>query len=72
MTSGRPKSAEEKKPSKLSDAEILRKCLEDNKGDKTKCKSKIEAFKFAATSPPSPKQPPSQNIFLRSGSLTDV
>lgn len=61
---------EAKKPSHLGYAEIMKKCLEENKGDKTKCQSQIEAFKSAASSPPTPK-PPSSRI-LRKGSLTDV
>ncbi|KAJ8441517.1 hypothetical protein Cgig2_026318 [Carnegiea gigantea] len=61
---------EAKKPSHLGYAEIMKKCLEENKGDKTKCQSQIEAFKSAASSPPTLKPPPSR--ILRRGSLTDV
>uniref|UniRef100_A0A803M2W5 Uncharacterized protein n=1 Tax=Chenopodium quinoa TaxID=63459 RepID=A0A803M2W5_CHEQI len=64
-----PKEA--KKPSSLTDAQVLRKCLEDNKGDKIKCKSKIEAFKSAASSPPSLKPLPNSRLLTRA-SLTDV
>ncbi|KAK9757953.1 hypothetical protein RND81_01G196000 [Saponaria officinalis] len=54
-----------------SDVEILRKCLEENKGNKIKCKSKVEAFKFAALSPPKPEFLPSSR-FSKFASLTDV
>ncbi|KAK9743002.1 hypothetical protein RND81_03G210800 [Saponaria officinalis] len=60
---------ESKKPTSPNDAEILRKCLKENKGDKTKCKSKVEAFKSAVAS--SPTIIPSSRI-LRAGSITDV
>ncbi|CAK9134409.1 unnamed protein product [Ilex paraguariensis] len=47
--------------------EALRKCLEENKGDTTKCRSVVEAFK-SSTPPRKPIRP----LRLRSGSLTDV
>ncbi|KAL6556240.1 hypothetical protein OROGR_005528 [Orobanche gracilis] len=31
------------------DVEALKKCLEDNKGDQTKCRSHIEAFKTSCS-----------------------
>ncbi|KAA8520635.1 hypothetical protein F0562_014890 [Nyssa sinensis] len=56
--------------------EALKRCLEQNKGDNTKCKSLVEAFKSPSSPPPPP--PPSSSkkpvtpLRLRSGSLTDV
>ncbi|GMI69615.1 hypothetical protein HRI_000630800 [Hibiscus trionum] len=44
-------------------ADGLEQCLEENKGDHTKCKDKFEAFKSSSKSKP---------IRLRSGSLIDV
>ncbi|KNA19838.1 hypothetical protein SOVF_057930 [Spinacia oleracea] len=64
-----PKEA--KKPSSLTDAEALRKCLEDNNGDNIKCKSKVDAFKSVASSPPTLKPFPNSRLLTR-GSLTDV
>ena len=50
--------------------EVLRKCLEENKGDYDKCKPKVEAFKSSPTTSSSKK--PITPLRLRSGSLTDV
>ncbi|KAA8516050.1 hypothetical protein F0562_019229 [Nyssa sinensis] len=47
--------------------EALKRCLELNKGDQTKCKSVVEAFKS-----PSSSKKPLTPLRLRSGSLTDV
>ncbi|GAB2271707.1 hypothetical protein Dimus_006540 [Dionaea muscipula] len=41
----------------LGDAEILKKCLEENKGDKTKCQSQIDAMFESAKSAPAPVKP---------------
>ena len=64
-------SKEERIPSLLTNAEVLKKCLDDNNGDYTKCKSKIEAFKSATSSPPTVKLPTPSRILTRT-SLTDV
>ncbi|KAF9687825.1 hypothetical protein SADUNF_Sadunf02G0133400 [Salix dunnii] len=45
-------------------AEALRKCLEENKGDRSKCKSKIDALRSRKRRLLPPR--------LKSGSLTDV
>lgn len=42
------------------DVEALKKCLEENNGDQTKCRSQIEAFKNACSikkPSPSPDSP---------------
>lgn len=46
--------------------EAFKKCVEENKGDSSKCKPKIEAFESSL--PYKPLFP----LMLRSGSLTDV
>ncbi|KAK3011250.1 hypothetical protein RJ639_010601 [Escallonia herrerae] len=56
------------KAKSVGDDEALKKCLEENKGDGSKCRSVVEAFK---TSSPTPKRP-TLPLRLRSGSLTDV
>jgi hypothetical protein len=48
-------------------AEALRKCLEENKGERTKCNSVVDAFKSSTT----PKKP-SRSFSLGRVSLTDV
>lgn len=48
-------------------AEALRKCLEENKGERTKCNSVVDAFKSSTT----PKKP-SGSFSLGRVSLTDV
>ena len=60
----------EKKILSQGKADGLKKCLEENKGDNTKCKDKVEAFR--SSSPSSPPRKPFTPIKLRSGSLTDV
>lgn len=53
------------------EAEALKKCLEEKKGDQethSKCKSKIEAFQSSSSHSKKPLGP----LILRSGSLTDV
>ncbi|KAK6260677.1 hypothetical protein SCA6_015151 [Theobroma cacao] len=57
----------EKKTLVQGKAEALEKCLEENKGDNTKCKAKVEAFRSSS----SPKKP-LKSLRLRSGLLTDV
>lgn len=55
------------------EAEALKKCLEEKKGEQeihSKCKSKIEAFQSSSSSSHSKK--PLGPLKLRSGSLTDV
>ncbi|OIT07322.1 hypothetical protein A4A49_00154, partial [Nicotiana attenuata] len=47
----------------VADIEALKKCLEENKGDNTKCKSLVEAFKSSSRIRP---------MRLRTGSWTDV
>ncbi|XAR54057.1 hypothetical protein NMG60_11029048 [Bertholletia excelsa] len=53
---------------------VLKKCLEENKGDSAKCKSVIEAFKSSSSSSSSAEstRKPITPLRLRSGSLTDV
>lgn len=51
------------------EVDALKKCLEENKGDHTKCKSKIDAFQSSSASSP---RRPLPRLRLRSGSLTDV
>lgn len=53
-------------------ADELVKCLEENKGDNTKCKDKVEAFRSSSSSSSSSHRKPLTPIKLRSGSLTDV
>lgn len=53
------------------EAEALKKCLEEKKGEQethSKCKSKIEAFQSSSSHSKKPLGP----LMLRSGSLTDV
>ncbi|KAL6981965.1 hypothetical protein U1Q18_023587 [Sarracenia purpurea var. burkii] len=51
--------------------EALKKCLEGNEGESTKCKTVVEAFK--SSSPPSnPTNRRTAPLRLMSGSLTDV
>ncbi|KAL4310300.1 hypothetical protein GQ457_01G055420 [Hibiscus cannabinus] len=47
----------------------LEKCLEENKGDKSKCKDKVEALRSSSSSSAAK---PLRPLRLRSGSLTDV
>ncbi|KAG6786775.1 hypothetical protein POTOM_008391 [Populus tomentosa] len=49
-------------------AEALKKCLEENKGDRNKCKSKIDALRSSSA----PRKRPLLPLRLKSGSLTDV
>lgn len=53
------------------DADALKKCLEENKDDTSKCKALVEAVKDAAFSTSS-TQKPRRPSMLRRGSLTDV
>ncbi|KAL9672436.1 hypothetical protein QQ045_028686 [Rhodiola kirilowii] len=48
--------------------EELKKCLEENKGERSKCKSQVEAFKSSFDK----RMKPSTPLRLRSGSLTDI
>lgn len=48
--------------------EGLKKCLEENKGERSKCKSQVDAFKSSFDKPMKPSTP----LRLRSGSLTDI
>ncbi|XP_019190326.1 PREDICTED: uncharacterized protein LOC109184741 [Ipomoea nil] len=52
-----------------SEVAALKKCLEENKGDRAKCKSQIEALKSAVVSPEKRALSP---LRLRTGSLTEV
>jgi hypothetical protein len=49
-------------------ADALKKCLEENKGDRNKCKSKIDALRSSSA----PRKRPLLPLRLKSGSLTDV
>ncbi|KAJ4728280.1 Ribosomal RNA small subunit methyltransferase E [Melia azedarach] len=54
------------------EADALKKCLEENKGEQkthSRCKSKIEAFESSSSSS---LKKPLRPLRLRSGSLTDV
>ena len=63
----------EKKTLSQGKAEGLEKCLEENKGDNTKCKDKVEAFTSSSSSSPSFfSRKPLTPIKLPSGSLSDV
>ncbi|KAK6936831.1 hypothetical protein RJ641_033861 [Dillenia turbinata] len=42
-------SGEVKKRASPCDVEALKKCLEDNKGDYTKCQSHVDAFKSSCS-----------------------
>ncbi|KAJ6729760.1 hypothetical protein OIU85_020646 [Salix viminalis] len=55
---------------KLSEdgAEALQKCLEENKGDRSKCKSRIDALRSSSA----PRKRRVLPLRLKSGSLTDV
>ncbi|OMO78778.1 hypothetical protein CCACVL1_14127 [Corchorus capsularis] len=61
---------EKKTLSDQGKAGSLEKCLEENKGDDTKCKAKVEAFKSSSSS--SPQRKPLTPLKLRSGSFSDV
>ncbi|KAF5733057.1 hypothetical protein HS088_TW17G00593 [Tripterygium wilfordii] len=52
-----------------AESEALKKCLEENKGDHGKCKSKVQAFLSSSSS--SPRKPLSP-IKLKRGSLVDA
>lgn len=67
MDEEKRESTEKIKNDDFNEEAILKKCLEENKGDSTNCKSKVEAFKSSS----SPKKPITP-LRLRSGSLTDV
>ncbi|KAK3194794.1 hypothetical protein Dsin_026104 [Dipteronia sinensis] len=63
--------SEAEKTMSVNEAEALKKCLEENKGEDKKhdkCKSKVEAFQSTSSPPKKPQLWP----LLRSGSLTDV
>ena len=49
-------------------AEALKECLEENKGDHNKCKSKIDALESSSA----PRKRPLLPLILKSDSLTDV
>uniref|UniRef100_A0A7N0SV41 Uncharacterized protein n=1 Tax=Kalanchoe fedtschenkoi TaxID=63787 RepID=A0A7N0SV41_KALFE len=53
---------------KSGDDDGLKKCLEENNGERSKCKSQVEAFKSSFDTPIKPSTP----LRLRSGSLTDI
>ncbi|KAJ6872831.1 hypothetical protein NC651_031839 [Populus alba x Populus x berolinensis] len=48
-------------------AEALKECLEENKGDHNKCKSKIDALESSSA----PRKRPLLPLILKSDSLTD-
>lgn len=52
-------------------AEALRKCMEENKGDRTKCKSVVDAFKSSSPNSTAPKKP-IRPIGIGRVTLTDV
>ncbi|GLT84608.1 hypothetical protein SLE2022_028290 [Rubroshorea leprosula] len=52
------------------EAEALNKCLEENKGDHSKCKAKLGAFKSSSSYQKEPSRPPP--LRLPSGSFYDV
>lgn len=52
-------------------AEALRKCLEENKGERTKCKSVVDAFQSSSPNSTAPKKPIGPFSIGRV-SLTDV
>lgn len=56
-----------KKTMSSSQDEAMKKCLEENQDDHTKCKSKIDAYKSSSRI-----KKPLTPLKLRSGSLTDV
>ncbi|KAG4138676.1 hypothetical protein ERO13_D07G148300v2 [Gossypium hirsutum] len=60
----------EKKRLSQANSEAMEKCLEENKGDNTKCKDKVEAFR-SSSSTSSPTKP-LRRFIVRSGSLSDV
>ncbi|KAB2074463.1 hypothetical protein ES319_A07G155000v1 [Gossypium barbadense] len=57
----------EKKRLSQANSEAMEKCLEENKGDNTKCKDKVEAFR-SSSSTSSPTKP-LRRFIVRSGSL---
>ncbi|KAK9274041.1 hypothetical protein L1049_018855 [Liquidambar formosana] len=61
-----------KKAMSPSHEEALKKCLEENKGDRNKCESLVESFKSSSSSSSSVPQKPLTPLRLKSGSLTDV
>ena len=54
-----------------NDSDAMKKCLEENKDDGSKCKALVEAFKDSAFSTSATKKP-WRPIILRRGALTDV
>ena len=54
-----------------NDADALKRCLEENKDNSSKCKALVEAFKDSAYSSSSTKKPCTP-ISLGRGYLTDV
>ncbi|KAK8502950.1 hypothetical protein V6N13_100247 [Hibiscus sabdariffa] len=59
---------EKERLSRADSEALLEKCLEENKGDKSKCKDKVEALRSSSSSAAKPLRP----LRLRSGSLSDV
>jgi len=49
---GISKGRDEKKVAAACDVEALRKCLEENKGDRAKCQAHIDAFRSSCSVSP--------------------
>ncbi|KFK34194.1 hypothetical protein AALP_AA5G113400 [Arabis alpina] len=48
----KPETVPVKKIASSCDVEALKKCLEETKGDQSKCKSHVEAFRSSCSLPP--------------------
>ncbi|KAK1697992.1 hypothetical protein QYE76_014689 [Lolium multiflorum] len=52
ISGGSVKGRDEKKMAAACDVEALRKCLQENKGDRIKCQAHIDAFRSSCSISP--------------------